>query len=176
MTVLKGLQVNELMGIYAYRTPECHPEFPKRAQEGPRLSKTGPREPKMAQNDPKSIPKRPQEAPKRAKKAIPNRKTKKGPNQDDPKTVLDSPIGGVPPVWCHPRGSIWEAKSVPKPTPKRLKLDTKIQDEKQRSKTILDPSWSDLGSFWAPSWADLDLRIVLWPTQGSFFEKHFFRR
>ena len=45
----------------------------------------------MAQNDAKDAPKRLQEAPKRPKKVIPNRKTKKGPNQDDPKTVLDRP-------------------------------------------------------------------------------------
>ena len=45
----------------------------------------------MAQNEAKDAPKRLQEAPKRPKKVIPNRKTKKGPNQDDPKTVLDRP-------------------------------------------------------------------------------------
>ena len=43
----------------------------------------------MAQNEAKDPPKRVQEAPERPKKVIPNRKTKKGPNQDDPKTVLD---------------------------------------------------------------------------------------
>ena len=48
-------------------------------------------EPKMTQNEAKDAPKRLQEASKRPKKVIPNRKTKKGPNQDDPKTVLDRP-------------------------------------------------------------------------------------
>ena len=45
----------------------------------------------MAQNEAKDALKRLQEAPKRFKKAIPNRKTKKGPNQDDSQTVLDRP-------------------------------------------------------------------------------------
>ena len=49
------------------------------------------REPKMAHNSPRSVPKRSQEELKRDKKAIPNRKTKKVPNQDDPQTVVDRP-------------------------------------------------------------------------------------
>ena len=47
--------------------------------------------PKMAQSEAKDVPKRLQKAPKRLRKAIPNRKMKKGPSQDDPKTVLDRP-------------------------------------------------------------------------------------
>ena len=69
------------MGIQGYRIPKCYTECPK----------TSPGEPKMAQNEAKDAPKRLQEAPKRPKKVIPNRKTKKGPNQEDPKTVLDHP-------------------------------------------------------------------------------------
>ena len=108
-------------------------------------------EPKMAQNEAKDTPKRLQEAPKRLQKVIPNRKTKKESDHDDPKTILDLPRG-VPPVYPHPRGPIWEAKTVPKPTRKRSKIEAKSQDDKKRSKTILDPSWSDLGSILAPSW------------------------
>ena len=63
------------------KAPKCLPES----------SKTSPREPKMAKNRPRNAPKRPQEEPKKVKKAIPNRKTTKEPNQDDPKTVLDRP-------------------------------------------------------------------------------------
>ena len=48
-------------------------------------------DPQRPQNDPKSPPKRAQEEAKRATKANPNGKTKKEPNQDDPKTVLDRP-------------------------------------------------------------------------------------
>ena len=44
-----------------------------------------------AQNGARSGPKRPQEELKKVKKANPNDKTKKEPNQVDPKTVLDHP-------------------------------------------------------------------------------------
>ena len=58
----------------------------------------------MAQNDAKDAPKRLQEAPKRPKKVIPNRKTKKGPNRDDPKTALD-PRGARFPKIHVPQGA-----------------------------------------------------------------------
>ena len=70
----------------------------------------------MAQNDAKDAPKRFQEAPKRRTKAIPNGKTKKGPNQDDPKTVLDRPVC---PLSMRSREAIWDPKTIPKRTPKR---------------------------------------------------------
>ena len=103
----------------------------------------------MTQNEAKDVPKRLQEALKRPKKVIPNRKTEKGPNQDDPKTVLDPPGGGLPPVYRHPKGSIWEAKTALKPTPKRSKIEAKIQDEKKAIQGdlghVLERSWVDLG-------------------------------
>ena len=103
----------------------------------------------MTQNEAKDVPTRLQEAPKRPQKVIPNRKTEKGPNQDDPKTVLDPPGGGVPPVWCHPRGSIWEAKTAATSTPNRSKIEAKIQDEKKAIqgdlRPVLERSWVDLG-------------------------------
>ena len=60
----------------------------RRAQDDP---KTGRREPTMIQNEARSDPTQPQEESKRVSKVNPNRNTKKGPNQDDPKTVLDPP-------------------------------------------------------------------------------------
>ena len=128
----------------------------------------------MAQNDPKSTRKRLQEAPKRLKKAIPNRKTKKGPNQDDPKTVLDRPRVDLPSSAALP-GLHLGGQNGTQIDPKTMKTDTKNQDEKKQSKTILDPSWGDLGPSWAPSWADLDLKIVLSPSVALVFLKnHFF--
>ena len=130
--------------------------------------------PKKHQNDPRSAQKRPQEEPKTTKKAIPNDKTKKGPNQDDLGTVLDRPRADFQAQAC-PWGTIWEAKTAPKSIPKRSKIEAKNQDEKKRSKTILDPSWGDLGPSWVPSWADLDLKIVLSPRVALVFLKnHFF--
>ena len=71
----------------------------------------------MAQNEAKDAPKRLQEAPKRPKKVIPNRKTKKGPNQDDPKTVLDRPRSDLP--------SSAASLGAPFGRPKRSKIDPK---------------------------------------------------
>ena len=48
-----------------------------------------PRGAEEAQNGARSGPKPPQDEPKKVKKANPNDKTKKEPNQVDPKIVLD---------------------------------------------------------------------------------------
>ena len=96
----------------------------------------------MAQNEAKDAPKRLQEAPKRPKKVIPNRKTKKGPNQDDPKTVLDRP-----PADLHssaaPPGLHLGGQNGTKIDPKTIK----IRSEKSKGKNI-DPrrSWTRLGA------------------------------
>ena len=63
------------------KAPKCPPEY----------STTGSREPKMVQNEAIDATRRFQKEAKRVRKEIPNRKTKKGPNQDHPKTVLDRP-------------------------------------------------------------------------------------
>ena len=85
----------------------------------------------MAQNEAKDPPKRVQEAPKRPKKVIPNRR------------------GGVPPVYPHPRGAIWDPKMAPKPIPKRSNIETKIEDETEATQddlgAVLERSWVDLG-------------------------------
>ena len=133
------------MGIYAYRTPECHPEFPKRAQEGPRRSKTGPRWPKMtpkaSQNDPKRHPRGPKKRSQTARR-----------KKDRTKTIPR-------PSWTHhgpistaqrrPPGSIWEAKTAPKPIPKRSKIEAKNEETKKAIQDDLGPvlgrSWVVLG-------------------------------
>ena len=76
------------------------------------------------------------------KKANPNGKTKKEMNQDDPKGP--KPQFGVPaggPFW-HPKRHQNRPENDPKSTPK-------IKRQKKRSKTILVPSWGDLGPSWA---------------------------
>ena len=99
----------------APKSIKMHPETPKRPQEA--FQKT--------QNDPKCTPKRHQEAPKSDQKTKPNRKTKKGPNQDDPKTVLDRPRADLP-SSAAPPGSIWDHKTAPKPTRKQSKIEAKF--------------------------------------------------
>ena len=113
----------------------------------------------MPQNEATDAPKRLQEALKSPQKVIPNGKMKKGPNQDYPKTDLDSTGGGVPPVYPHPRGSIWEAKTAPRATPKRSKIEANKQDEKK-------PIQDDLGPILERSWFDLG------PILGSILSKN----
>ena len=127
---------------------------PRRPQKGPKTTpetaNMAPREPKMTQNEAQDAPKRFQEAPDGLQKAIPKRKTKKGPNQDDPKTVLDRPRADYHQFSPLP-GAIWEPKTEPKSIPKRSKIEANNQEAKKPSKMILDPSWGDLVSILAPS-------------------------
>ena len=74
----------------------------------------------MAQNEAKDVPKRLQEAPKRPKKIIPNRKTKKAPKQDDPKTLLDRPRADLPSSAASPALHLG-AQNGTKADPKTIK-------------------------------------------------------
>ena len=114
---------------------------PKRAQETLIWLKM---RPEASQNDPKR-------SPRGSKKRTQTARRKKNRTKTIPRPswTAHQPISLAQPP---PRGSIWEAKTAPKPTLKRSKIEAKIQDEKKRSKTILDPSWSDLGWILAPSW------------------------
>ena len=107
-----------------------------------------PRGAEEAQNGARSGPKRPQEELKKAKKATPNDKTKNEPNQVDPKTVLDRLRADLP-SSAAPPGSIWEAKSGPKPIPKRSKFEAIIEEEKTSIQDDLGPvlerSWVVVG-------------------------------
>ena len=130
---------------------------------------------KKHQNDPRSAQKRPQEEPKTTKKAIPNDKTTREPNQDDFKTVLDPSQGRFPKFRRAPGGSFGRPSRHQNGTKNDAKTQRKFKSQKNRSKTILDSSWGDLGPSWAPSWADLGLKIVLSPRVALVFLKnHFF--
>ena len=98
--------------------------------------------PKKHQNDPRSAQKRPQEEPKTTKKAIPNDKTKKGPNQDDLGTVLDRPGADLPTIHAL-RGAHLGGQNGTKIDPKTIKN----RSEKSRVKKT-DPrrSWTRLGA------------------------------
>ena len=147
--------------------------YQKQAQESQRRPKTGPREPKMTQNEARGAPKRPQEAPKRLKKANPNRKTTKEPNQDDPKTVLDRPRADYH-QFSRPPGA---PCGSPKRHQHRLQNDQKskrkIKRQKELSKTILDPSWGDIGSFGGAILGEKTSETICFK---RFREKTLFRR
>ena len=114
----------------------------------------------MAQNEAKDVPKRLQEAPKRPQKVISNRKTKKGPNQDDPKTVLDRQGVDYHQLSGAPGAPFGRPKRHQNRSQNDKKSKRKFKTKKRRPKTILDPSWSDLGSILAPSWGQFGSKLT----------------
>ena len=98
--------------------------------------------PKKHQNDPRSAPKRPQDEPTTTKTAIPNDKSKKGPNQDDLGTVLDRPGADLPTIGALP-GRHVGGQNGTKIDPKTIKN----RSENSRVKKT-DPrrSWTRLGA------------------------------
>ena len=127
--------------------------------------------PKKHTNDHRTAQKRPQEEPKTTKKAIPNDKTTREPNQDDFKTVLDRPQGAQPQFGVTPGGPFGKPNRHQNGTKNDAKTKRKIQRPKNRSKTILDPSWGDLGPSWVPSWGPgnaLALRLPMFRENSLF--------
>ena len=121
------------------KTPKCPVRVPQN-------------EPKTAQNGTKSAPRRPQDDSKRAKKANPNRKTKKGPNQDDPKTALDRPGAGFSTIGTlpgHHLGGQNGTQADPKTINNRSETSRGKKSNPRRSWTrvgaILGRSWRHLG-------------------------------
>ena len=67
---------------------------------------------------------------KRVKKANPNRKTKKEPNQDDPKTVLDTHRADLPNSAAPPRTTFGRPNRHQNGTKNDQKLKRKIKRKK----------------------------------------------
>ena len=127
--------------------------------------------PKKHQNDPRSGQKRPQEEPKTTKKAIPNDKTKKGPNQDDLWSVLDRPGADLPTIHALP-GCHLGGQNGTKIDPKTIKN----RSEKSRRKK---PIQDDLGPVLGRSWAVLGAILGPWKCSRHyacrcFVNIHFF--
>ena len=126
---------------------------------------------KSTKTTPRNTPKRRQNEPKRAKEAIPNDKTTREPNQDDFRTVLDRQKGPDHRYLRTPRAPFGRPNRHQNGTKNDAKTKLKFKSQKNQSKTILDSSWGDLGPSWVPSWADLDLKIVLSPRAALVFLK-----
>ena len=127
--------------------------------------------PKKHQNDPRSAQKRPQEEPKTTKKAIPNDKTKKGPNQDDLGTVLDPQPADSRSIGAPP-GAHLGGQNGTKIDPKTIKN----RSEKSRVKKT-DPrrSWTRLGAILGRLGCHLGALETLWHYACRCFVKiHFF--
>ena len=127
--------------------------------------------PKKHQNDPRSAQKRAQDEPKTTKKAIPNDKTKKGPNQDDLGTVLDPQPADSRSIGAPP-GAHLGGQNDTKIDPKTIKNRT----EKSRVKKT-DPrrSWIRLGAILGRLGCHLEALETLWHYACRCFVKiHFF--
>ena len=93
-------------------------------------------------------PKNDQKEVKRTKKSNRNRKTKRKTFQGDYQTVLDHPRGRSARYYLTPAGPFGHPKRHQNGAENDPKSKRKNKRPKKRSKTISDPSWSDLGSFW----------------------------
>ena len=111
--------------------------------------------PKKHQTDPQSAQKRPQEEPKTTKKAIPNDKTKKGPNQDDLGTVLDpqpADSRSIASVRAHHLGGQNGTKIDPKTIKNRSEKLRRKKATQDDLGPILERSWVDLGPIFGSIW------------------------
>ena len=129
-------------------------------------------EPKMTQNEAKDAPKRLQEAPKMSKKVIPSRKTKKEPNQNDPRAALDPPRGGDTPSLPSPQGLHLGGQNGTKIDPKTIKNRSKKSRVKKN-----DPrrSWAHLGAILGRLGCHLGALETLWHYAcRCFVNIHFF--
>ena len=99
-------------GLYCPGEPQTTQNRPKKFQNDTKTR------PKTHQNDSKRHP--------RGQKSDPKSQDQKRTEPRRSQGRLGSPRGGVPPVYPHPRGAIWEAKSAPKSIPKQLKTEANI--------------------------------------------------
>ena len=127
--------------------------------------------PKKHQNDPRSGQKRPQNDPKTTKKAIPNDKTKKGPNQDDLWTVLAPPKGPDQQLARSPGAPFGR----PKRHQNRSQNDQKSNRKIKTKKTDPRRSWARLGAILGRLGCHLGALETLWHYACRCFVKiHFF--
>ena len=120
--------------------------------------------PKRPQNQPKTTPRRPKKR---------SRTTRR--KKDRTKTILRpswTPPGPICIAQRRPPGFIWEAKTAPKPIPKRSKIDAKNQEVKK-------PIQDDLGPVLGRSWVVLGALLGPWKRSKHyacrcFVKNHFF--
>ena len=120
-------------------------------------------EPRRAQDDPKRGQRRPkttlrgtQEGQKSDPESQDEKRTEPRRSQDR----LGLPTGRFAQFSRPPRGSIWDPKTVQNRSNNDSKSKRKLKTKKRRPKTILDPSWSDLGSILASSWGHFGPKTI----------------
>ena len=131
---------------------------PKRAQDTP----------KQGQGRPKTAPRGAQEGHKSEPKPQDEKRTEPRRSQDR----LGSPcVGGYPQFGVTPGAPFGSPKRYQNGAENDQKSKRKIKRQKNRSKTILGPSWGDLGPSWVPSWGPgnaLALRLPMFRENSLF--------
>ena len=113
-------------------------------------------DPRSGQKDPKRIPRRPKTTPRGApddQKTDPERQDEKRTEPRGSWERLGPAQGRFPKSRRAPGGPFERPKRHQNRSQNDQKSKRKIKSKKKRSKTILDPSWGDLGPTWVPSWA-----------------------
>ena len=128
--------------------------------------------PGAPQNEPK---RHPRGSKKRAR--IARRKKDRTKTIPRPSWTAHGPISLAQPP---PPGSIWEPKTAPKPTPKRSKIEAKVQDDKRTIQDDLGPvlerSWVDLGPILGSSLAKKHYKKTQCFVSNHFFDDKTVRR
>ena len=127
-----------------------------------------PKGPKRLQEPPKTTPRGGQEGQKSEPEPQDDKRTKPSRSHDR----LWPPKGPKRPNLLTSQGRIWEAKTAPKPIPKRTKIETKIEEEQKN-----DPrrSWTRLRTILGRSWPHLGINCGNFLSENVLFrENHFF--
>ena len=140
--VKQGCKTAPTNGTPAPRRPKMTPGVP------PNGAKRGRRGPKRGQKRSKTTPIGALEN----QKSDPKRQDEKRTEPSRPKTVLDRHKGRLAQLSRLPRAPFGRPNRHQNGTENDSKSKRNIKRRTTRSKTILDPSWVDLGSFWVLSW------------------------
>ena len=129
----------------------------KRHQNGTQEPKIGP---KKAVNGTTRGQKSSQEGPKRVQKRSQTASRTKKRTKPTPRPSWDSPKVRFPPFSGPPGNPYGRPKTTQNGAENDPKSKRKSRVEKKRSKTIKDPSWSDLGPFGGAMWEPEDPKSI----------------
>ena len=142
----------------------------KRHQHGTQEPKIGP---KKAVNGTTRSQKSSQEGPKRVQKRSHTASRTKKRTKTTPRPSRELPRGRFAPFCPTSRGPFGRPKTTQNGTENDPRSKRKSKVENKRSKTIKDPSWSDLGPFGGAMWEPEDPKVL---ENVLFRAKSLFRR
>ena len=120
-------------------------------------------EPRRAQDDPKRGQRRPKttlRGTQEAQKSDPEPQDEKRTEPRRSQDRLGPPRCRFAHYPCAPGRSFGRPKRHQNRSQNDQKSKRKFKTKKRRPKTILDPSWSDLGSILAPSWGHFGPKTI----------------